>query len=110
MAKRKQPLPLLDPCLAWGYLGVQAMEMLAASARVIHHRASRRNSPAQIFTMASEKVEAALEASHAITRHWLTLPDHGAIGLWTHWPGLVSAGMRPFRTRALGNARRIARR
>jgi hypothetical protein len=64
--------------LVWGYLGVQAMEMLAASARVIHHRTNRRNSPAQLFTMGSEKVEAALEASHAMTRHWLSMQDKGA--------------------------------
>jgi hypothetical protein len=109
VAKRRQPISPLDPCLAWGYLAVQAMEMLAASARVIHHRASRRNSPAQLFTMASEKVEAALEASHAITRHWLALRDHGPLAVWTQWPGLVSSGMRPFRTRAVSNARRISR-
>jgi hypothetical protein len=110
VTQRKAPISPLDPYLAWGYLGVQAMEMLAASARVIHHRTQRRNSPAQLFTMGSEKLEAALEASHAMTRHWLALQDLGAIGLWSQWPGLVSAGMRPFRKRALSNARRIARR
>ena len=110
MTQRKQPVSPLDPYLAWGHLGVQAMEMLAASARVIHHRTQRRNSPAQLFTMGSEKVEATLEASHAVTRHWLTLKDQGGIGFWTQWPGLVSAGMRPFRTRALSNARRLSRR
>ena len=87
MTKRKSSASPLDPYLAWGYLGVQAMEMLAASARVIHHRTHRRNTPAQLFTMGSEKIEAAIEASHAVTRHWLSL-----------------------RTRALNNARRIARR
>ena len=110
MTKRKAFISPIDPYLAWGYLGVQAMEMLAASARVIHHRTNRRNTPAQLFTMGSEKVEAALEASHAMTRHWLTLQGRDAMGLWTQWPGLVSAGMRPFRSRALSNARRIARR
>ena len=84
--------------------------MLAASARVIHHRTNRRNSPAQLFTMGSEKVEAALEASHAMTRHWLAMQDHGTLAMWTQWPGLMSSAMRPFRARAIGNARRISRR
>jgi hypothetical protein len=100
----------VDPLLAWGHLGLQAMEMLAASARVIHHRTSRRNSPAQIFTMGSEKVEAAVEASHAMTRHWLAMQRRGAVDPWTQWPWLLASGMRPFRTRALSNARRISRR
>jgi hypothetical protein len=110
VTKRKKPVSPLDPLLVWGYLGVQTMEMLAASARVIHHRTHRRNSPAQLFTMGSEKVEAALEASHAMTRHWLSMQDKSAYDIWAHWPALMSAGMRPFRTRALGNARRISRR
>ena len=100
----------VDPFLAWGHLGLQAMEMLAASARVIHRRTSRRNSPAQIFAMGSEKVEAAVEASHAMTRHWLALQGRGAVHPWTHWPVLLATGMRPFRTRALSNARRLSRR
>ena len=86
------------------------MEMLAASARVIHHRTNRHNSPAQLFTMGSEKMEAALEASHAMTRHWLALQNRGNVDLWTHWPWLLASGMRPFRTRALSNARRLSRR
>lgn len=84
--------------------------MLAASARVIHHRTNRRNSLAQLFTMGSEKVEAALAASHAMTRQWLALRDKGAYDMWAHWPVMMSAGMRPFRTRALSNARRLSRR
>ena len=86
------------------------MEMLAASARVIHHRTNRRNSTAQLFTMGSEKVEAALEASNAMTRQWLALKKRGNVDLWNHWPWLLASGMRPFRARALSNARRISRR
>jgi len=100
----------VDPFLAWGHLGLQAMEMLAASARVIQHRTSRRNSPAQIFTMGCEKVEAAVEASHAMARHWLALQSRGPVDPWTQWPWLLASGMRPFRTRALSNARRVSRR
>ena len=82
----------------------------AASVRVIHHRTHRRNSPAQLFTMGSEKVEAALEASHAMTRHWLALQNRGNVDLWTQWLWLLASAMRPFRTRALSNARRLSRR
>jgi hypothetical protein len=110
VTRRSRPISPLEPYLAWGYLGVQAMEMLAASARVIHHRTNRKNSPAQLFTMGSEKIEAALEASNAMTRHWLALQNAGGVDLWAHWPNLLSSGMRPFRTRALSNARRISRR
>jgi hypothetical protein len=100
----------MDPFLAWGQLGLQAMEMLAASARVIHHRTNRRNSPAQIFTMGSEKLEAAVESSHAMARHWLAMQGRGAVDPWNHMPWLLASAMRPFRTRALSNARRIPRR
>ena len=86
------------------------MERFAASARVIQHRTSRRNSSVQLFTMGSEKVEAALEASHAMTRHWLAMQGRGAVVPWTQWPLLLASGMRPFRTRALSNARRVCRR
>ncbi|MEP7070059.1 MAG: hypothetical protein ABI789_12495 [Usitatibacter sp.] len=91
-------------------MSLQALEMLAASARVIHHRTHRRNSPAQLFTMGSEKAEAALEASHAMTRHWLAMQEHGALAMWAQWPGLMSSAMRPFRARALSNASRLSRR
>lgn len=110
MTKRTRTATPVDPFLAWGYLGLQALEMLAASARVIQHRTSRSNSPAQIFTMGSEKVEAAVEASHAMTRHWLAMQRRGAVDPWTQWPWLLASGMRPFRARALSNARRISRR
>ena len=110
MTQRTRPISSLDPYLAWGHLGLQAIELLAASARVIHHRTHRRNFPAQLFTMGSEKVEAALASSHAMARHWLALQDGGALGLWVRWPGLLASGVRPFRARALSNARRVSRR
>ena len=110
MTKRTRPILPIDPYLAWGRLGLQAMEMFAASARVIHHRTNRRNSPAQLFTMGSEKMEAALEASHAMTRQWLAMQSRGGVDVWSQWPWLLASGMRPFRTRALSNARRISRR
>jgi hypothetical protein len=110
VTKRTNTAMPVDPFLAWGRLGLQAMEMFAASAHVIHRRTSRRNSPAQIFAMGSEKVEAAVEASHAMARHWLAMQGRGAVDPWTQWPGLLASGMRPFRTRALTNAKRLSRR
>jgi hypothetical protein len=110
VSKRARQVPSLDPYLAWGDLGLQALEMLAASARVIHHRTSRRNSPEQLFTMGNEKVQAAVESSNAMTRHWLAMQDNGGLALLSQWPSILSTGMKPFRARALSNARRISRR
>ena len=38
------------------------------------------------------------------------LQNRGNVDLWTQWPWLLASAMRPFRTRALGNARRLSRR
>ena len=109
MSKSIRPAQPVSPYLAWGNLGLQTLEMLAASASVIQHRTSRPHSPAQIFSMGGEKLEAAVESSHAMARHWLALRDRGALALWTQWPALLDSAMAPYRTRALGNARRIPR-
>jgi hypothetical protein len=105
---RSQPLP--DPFLGWGSLAWQAAELLAASARVIRHRTSRANNAAQLFEMGNEKLLAAIESSHAMTRHWLTMRDRPGPALWSHWAGLLSSGLTPFHARALRNAKRATRR
>jgi hypothetical protein len=110
VSKRTRKIAPLDPCFAWGALGLETLEMLAASARVIHHRTSRRNSPAQLFAMGNEKVEAGIEASHAMTRHLLAMRDLGGLALWNQWASLLASGMKPFHARALSNARRVSRR
>ncbi|MGZ5036688.1 MAG: hypothetical protein ACXWBQ_14220 [Usitatibacter sp.] len=98
-----------DAFLAWMQVGMRTLEMLAASARVIHHRTHRRNTPAQLFEMGNEKVQAAIESSHAMARHWLSV-DAGAGGPFNHWAALVASAVEPFHARALGNARRMRRR
>lgn len=99
----------VDPFLAWAQVGLRTLEMLAASAHVIHHRARRRNSPAQLFEMGNEKVQAAIESSHAIARHWLALHG-GAKPSPNHWAALMATAVAPFHARALGNSRRMRRR
>lgn len=84
--------------------------MLTASARVIHHRTHRRNTPAQLFAMGNEKVQASVESSHAMTRHWLAMRDASGLGLWNPWAALLASGMAPFHAKALRNARRARRR
>jgi hypothetical protein len=89
---------------------VQAAEMMAASARVIHHRTNRRNTPAQLFEMGNEKVQAAIESSHAMARHWLAMQGRAGTVPWSQWAGLLASGLTPFHARALRNARRAPRR
>jgi hypothetical protein len=89
---------------------LQATEMMAASARVIHHRTSRKNNAAQIFEMGNEKLQAAIESSHAMTRHWLTMQHRPGPAAWHLWAGLLASGLTPFHARALRNARRASRR
>jgi N-acetylmuramic acid 6-phosphate (MurNAc-6-P) etherase len=84
--------------------------MLAASAQVIHHRTNRRNNAAQLFEMGNEKVQAAIESSHAMTRHWLTMHGRTGPALLEQWVGLLASGLTPFHARAVRNARRASRR
>ena len=99
-----------NPLFAWGSLALQAAETLAASARVIHHRTHRKNSPAQLFEMGNEKVQAAIESSHSMARQWLAMGGTPGPALWNQWAVLLSSGLTPFHARALSNARRAARR
>jgi hypothetical protein len=85
------------------------MEMMAASAQVISHRTSRRNTPAQLFEMGNEKVQAAVESSHAMARLWMA-PAPGAANPFEMWAALLTSGMRPYHRRARLNARRARRR
>ena len=96
-----------DPFMAWAHVGLQAMEMFAASASVIQRRTQRRNTPAQLFEMGNEKFQAAMESSHAMARHWLATP---AAASPLQWALLASAAVAPFHARAVRNARRMRRR
>jgi hypothetical protein len=108
--RQRRSLPT-DPFTAWGTLALRTTEMLAASARVINHRTTRRNNPAQLFEMGNEKLQAAIESSHAMTRAWLAMGNPASLGAsWNQWATLFTRGLTPFHRRALRNARRATRR
>jgi hypothetical protein len=96
-----------DPFLGWGTLGLKTLEMMAASSGVIHHRTNRKNSAAQLFEMGNEKVQAAIEASHAVTRQWMRM---GAQPGPAQWAALYASALTPFHARAVANARRARHR
>ncbi|HZZ95250.1 MAG TPA: hypothetical protein VFE23_22010 [Usitatibacter sp.] len=101
----RNPSPF-DAAFAWSRLGLQWMEMMTASAQVIAHRTRRRNTPAQFFTMGSEKVEAAVASSNAMARHLVAAPPTSALAAWDAWARMLTSGIGPYRTRARLNARR----
>ena len=97
--------------LAWSTLGLKWMEMMAASGQVIAHRTQRRNTPVQLFTMGSEKVEAMVESYNAIVRHSLAAaPGANPFVAWEAWARMLASGMAPYHQRATRNARRSRRR
>jgi hypothetical protein len=85
-------------------LGLQWLEMMSASSLVIARRSRRRNNAAQLFHMGNEKLQAGVEAWHALLRQSMT-PSPGAHPAET-WARYVAAGMTPFHARAVRNARR----
>ena len=99
-----------DPFLGWGSLALKATEMMFASAHVIHHRTSRANNPAQLFEMANEKAQAAIAASHAMTRQWIGMSSRAGPVSPAQWASLFASGMAPFHARAVANSRRASRR
>ncbi|HET9577740.1 MAG TPA: hypothetical protein VFP44_07915 [Usitatibacter sp.] len=111
--KRKPPVrtPLpLNAAIAWTTLGMKWMEMLGNSAQVVAHRTSRHNTPAQLFAMGSEKVQAAMESSNAMTRHMIGFPVHDAFASWNAWARLLASGLAPYHARTRRNARTGRRR
>ncbi len=97
---------VLNPLFAWQALGLRTAETMVASSRVISHRTQRQNTPAQILEMSSEKVHAAMESSHALTRHWMALSSRGPMAVWIAWPRMLAGGLAPYHARARKNARR----
>jgi len=106
LSRRTPKISFPDPFLGWGALAFKTAEMMAASAVVIPHRTSRNNTPAQLFEMGSEKVQAALEATHAMSRHWARLGAHSGPAAWA---AMWASGVAPFHRRAVSNARRAKR-
>jgi hypothetical protein len=101
----------LEATLAWNRLGLRWLEMMAASAQVIAHRTRRANTPAQLYTMGSEKVEALVASSNAMARHVLaSSAPANAAAAWEAWARLLASGMTPFHARATRNARSRRRR
>lgn len=98
------PLPV-NAALAWSDLGLQWFEMMVASGEVIGRRARRRNTPAQLFEMGNEKVQAAVESSHAMTREMIRFPTGGQLAMWNAWARVLASGVAPYHSRAVRNAR-----
>lgn len=102
--------PPVNAALAWSKLGLQWMQMMAASSQAIAHRTSRANTPAQLLEMGNEKLLAALESSNAMARQMMAAPPSSAFALWNAWARMLSSGMTPYRVRAVRNARAGRRR
>jgi hypothetical protein len=86
------------------------METLAASGQVVARRTSRANTPAQVFRMGSEKIEAALESSSAMTRRMVGFPSGNAFAMWDAWARVLMSGLGPYHARTVRNARAGRRR
>lgn len=99
------PLPV-NAALAWGRLGLQWMEMMAASGHVIGRRTRRRNTPAELFEMGNEKMQAAVESTHAMSRQLIGFPARGPVAMWNAWARVLASGVAPYHSRAVRNARR----
>lgn len=108
---RKRPSKAINPfALApWTTLGWQATEMMLASAQVMQHRLGRMQSSTfplsptdstEFLRMGQEKAQAMTESLVAVSL--------GVMG--SDSPAtLTSKAMRPFRVRAMANAKRLAR-
>ena len=108
MKRKRTPKALLplNAAMNWNRLGLQWIEMMAAAGHVISHRSSRHNTPAQLFGMGAEKVQAAVESSHAMTRRMIGFPTGGdPLAMWNAWAGVLASGMAPYHSRARRNAR-----
>jgi hypothetical protein len=103
------PLPV-NAAYAWTHLGLQWIEMMAASGQVVSRRTRRRNSPAQVFEMGNEKAQAAIESSHAMARQMIGFPTRDALAMWNAWARVLSSGVAPYHSRAVRNARTSRRR
>ncbi|HUQ26972.1 MAG TPA: hypothetical protein VM051_00175 [Usitatibacter sp.] len=105
--RRKTAASVLNPVFAWQMLGMRMVETMVHSSHVISHRTQRQNNAAQLFEMGAEKVQAALESSHALSRHWMKLSGRDPLAVWTAMPVMLASGFAPFARRAKRNARLI---
>lgn len=105
----KTPLPV-NAAIAWSTLGLKWIEMLAASGQVIARRTRRNNTPAELFGMGSEKVEAAIKSSNAMARQMIGHSSGNPFDMWNAWARVLTSGLAPFHARAVRNARAGRRR
>jgi hypothetical protein len=105
----RTPLPVAAT-VAWSTLGIKWVEMLAASGQVFARRVTRTHTPAQLFGICSEKVEAAIESSNAMTRQMIGFPTGNALAAWNAWAGVLMSGLAPYHARTARNARAGRRR
>jgi hypothetical protein len=106
----KSVVPAATAALAWTSLGFRWMEMMAASSQVIARRTRRNPTPAQWVHMGSEKAQAALRSGNAMARSMTSLPLGDPMAMWGAWARVLSAGMTPYRAKAVSNSRSRRRR
>ena len=110
---RKRPLrtpPAVNALAAWSALGASCMKLMLASGPVIAHRTKRAQSPAEWYSIGTEKVLAGLESSRAMSRHLAGFPSTDPIAAWAAWGRMLGSGVRPYRVRAMRNARSLRKR
>jgi hypothetical protein len=95
----------VNAALAWSTLGYKWLEMMTASGHVIARRSRRKPSYGQLYGMGSEKVEAMLASSNAMTRQMIGFPTGDPFAMWQAWARVLGSGMQPFHSRAVRNAR-----
>ena len=95
---------------AWTRLGVQWLEMMAASGQVIAHRTRRTPTASQWMRMGTEKMEAGIAAGNAMARHVAAFPVMDPLAASAAWARILTSGMRPYHSRARRNARSLRRR
>lgn len=88
--------------LDWFLVGASTLQMMALAPFVIATRMSRVNTPAQLFTMGSEKVVAASQSATAMALAWSRMSVTSA----PDWPAFWRGALRPYHRRVLANARR----
>jgi hypothetical protein len=100
----------LDTALAWNTLGFKWLEMMSASGPVIARRTRRQPTPARLFRLVSEKMEAALESSNAMAKEMSGFPTHDPLAMWNAWARVLASGLAPYHSRVTRNARPRRRR
>ena len=106
---RKKPIlkthSPLEVALAWNTLGFKWLEMMTASSQVIARRTRRQATPARLYRMGAEKMEAAIESSNAMAKEMIALEAHDLMALSNAWARVLASGLAPYHSRVTRNAR-----